>query len=256
MQLDFQRYEYKYIIPERIVRDIRAFIACYTEPDPFTRTHPKQQYVITSLYLDTPQLAFHLAKERKIDRRFKLRIRTYGERADGPIFAEIKRKIKDVIYKQRVALRPYGTHVPLLSLMDFIGSYKQRDRHVLQSFLDLCALHTVGPSMLVRYTREAYESTLDTYGRVTFDRVLEGHRPQALDFLPDTTTWTALDDPISTETRCSTILELKFAGRAPCWMVDLVQRFGLQRRGFSKYSTAVTKGLEYYRSDAWRCPIV
>ena len=60
--------------------------------------------------------------------------------------------------------------------------------------------------------------------------------------------WRPIDDPLAVERLDSgVILELKFANRAPMWMVDLVQRFGLQLRGFSKYSTSIEQTLGAYR---------
>ena len=105
MQLDFERYECKYIIPAGLRGPIKDFIACYTRPDKYTALNPDGGYLITSLYLDTPYLTFHLAKSRKDLNRFKLRIRIYDDQIDGPVFFEIKRKIKGIIHKRRVMIR-------------------------------------------------------------------------------------------------------------------------------------------------------
>jgi hypothetical protein len=39
------------------------------------------------------------------------------------------------------------------------------------------------------------------------------------------------------------VFELKFASAIPAWLVDLVRTFGLMRRGFSKYCSAVKRTL-------------
>ena len=45
------------------------------------------------------------------------------------------------------------------------------------------------------------------------------------------------------ETGPRMILELKFMTKAPTWLVDMARTFGLTRRGFSKYCTAVARTL-------------
>ncbi|MCB9641609.1 MAG: polyphosphate polymerase domain-containing protein [Myxococcales bacterium] len=249
MQLDFQRYECKYIIPEHLHDQIVDFVSCYSHPDEYTESSPDRRYVITSLYLDSPQLTCHHAKEHKALNRFKLRIRTYGERSDGPIFFEIKRKIKGVIFKRRVQtnLSSWTSFEPDSS--ELLTKPNHRNVDVMSEFMALCEQYNMGPSMVVRYTREAYESDIDSYGRVTFDRKLLSHFPEGYQLDVDPSTWFALDDPVSMGISTGTVLELKFANRAPMWMKDLVQRFGLQMRGFSKYSTAVNLGLNFYYPD-------
>ena len=58
--------------------------------------------MIDSLYLDTPALAFHQAKERGDPERLKLRIRTYPKHS--PAVLELKRKVSDVIDKTRAVV--------------------------------------------------------------------------------------------------------------------------------------------------------
>lgn len=246
MQLDFQRFEYKYVIPEALSQPIRDYIACYTHPDTFTRHSENSGYIIRSLYLDSPNLAFHRAKEQKALNRLKLRIRTYGTQGDGPIFFEIKRKIKGVIHKRRVQVHEssWAHHKPNSERL--LVHKNSRNVDVMIEFMDLCQRYQVGPSMMVQYAREAYESEIDDYARVTFDRCLLGHFPRGYKLSLDERGWISLDDPTVMGIQRATVLELKFANQAPLWMYDLVQYFGLQRRGFSKYSTAVQYGLEAY----------
>lgn len=245
MRPDLQRYELKYMIPERLCGPICAFLRPYTHPDEFTQKS-KGGYIITSLYLDSPELTLHQAKQHKQLNRFKLRIRTYGQGSEGPIFCEVKRKIKGVILKRRVQVKDpnWTRYEPDSSeLLVDVNDYNVR---VMREFVELCERLHVGPSMLVRYKREAYVSEVDDYARVTFDRCMLGHLPEGYRLDVDPSSWIPLDDIIATEVPGSAVLEIKFAGRAPLWMFDLVQRFGLHLRGFSKYSTAVQYGLDTY----------
>ena len=92
------RYESKSLIPPSLMLAVRAHIA------PFAGDPP--EYVITTLQLDTPTLAFHHAKELERDDRLKLRVRTYGEIGSSPVFAEIKGKFQGIVVKTR-AMVPF-----------------------------------------------------------------------------------------------------------------------------------------------------
>jgi len=246
MQLDFQRYEYKYAIPDTLRPAIREFIATYTRPDAYTAK--QGHYVIHSLYLDSPGLTFHLAKQRKQLNRVKLRIRAYGNPYDSPVFFEIKRKVKRVVHKQRILADPDWAEAMMMGHSILPHQASSRDQKVFGEFSYLQHHHQARPAVLVRYNREAYESQIDTYGRVTFDRLLLCRKPQGYSWHAQEEGWMAIDDPVSTSFSSSaTILELKFSGRAPRWMADLVQRFDLQLRGFSKYSTSIERSLFRYR---------
>lgn len=251
MQLDFERYEYKYVIPMSLWQPIQHFIAGYAKPDFYTTQGQGQGYVITSLYLDTPQLTFHRAKDQGDLNRMKLRIRTYGEKPGTPIFYEIKRKIKGVVVKRRVQVYDAAWLDHSATSQDLLVHPSTRNLLVLQEFMGLCERYQVSPSVVVRYVREAYGSDIDAYGRVTLDRCLSCHLPQGYSLYPGLGEWLPLDDSVSMDSEWfqggAAILELKFENRAPLWMFDLVQHFGLQLRGFSKYSTAVSCGQISYR---------
>jgi hypothetical protein len=92
--------------------------------------------------------------------------------------------------------------------------------------------------MLVRYTRQAFHSTIDDYVRVTFDRAMLAQPARCYELSPDPARWASLDGP-SLGAPGSLLMEVKFRNRAPVWIGDLIRRFGLTRQGFSKYGTAV-----------------
>lgn len=235
------RYEYKYIISESLAREIADYTGCFASPDRYTLDAPPEGYRITSLYLDTPHLLFHRAKERKESNRFKLRVRGYGDVPRAPYFFEVKRKLNGVIHKTRamVAEEDWQRDADRLHLL--LGAEaRELDHRGLGEFSRLKAIYNAGPSVLVSYTRTAWESHLETYGRVTFDRRLRCAAPSGYELTRADGLWSYIDDPVSTElAESGLVLELKFAQQAPRWMADLVQRFGIRNRGFSKYSTSV-----------------
>ena len=237
-----ERSEFKYLVPEELCGPIREYLLHFCDPDPFTRDAEDGRYEILSLYLDTPRFDFYQAVQDHAPGRFKLRIRTYGTPAAGPVFFEVKRRAKDTIRKTRVRVAD-----PDWSALLADGGLPPRrgggveDRDGLEQFLCLAGLHAAEPKFLVRYRREAYQSPWRDRVRVTFDRRLEASGAAGYSFHADAPPC-ALDDPISMGLPVSgVILELKFNGAAPAWMEQLVRSFGLVRRGFSKYCRAVER---------------
>ena len=167
------------------------------------------------------------------------------------MFCEIKRKIKGTIHKRRVKIRRRDDGLLPESADELLpDTASARDRAVIDEFLAIKAFHRACPATLVRYTREAYQGTIDDYARVTFDRRLLCQRPDGYHLHGNRHDWQSIDVPQNFERPDSgVVLELKFADRAPKWMMDIVSRFGLQLRGFSKYSSSIATAQAAYRHD-------
>ena len=230
------RYEAKYLVPEQLTWALREAILPFCRLDKHAEQAPDHQYAICSLYLDTPQREFHQAKVERQQKRLKLRVRTYGELADGPVFFEVKRKVGDLVRKNRALVPREDWMRRLTELLPADASGAERDfRAVMDSKGAL-------PTLLVRYHREAYASVVDDYARVTFDRRLCFQRMDKLQLLGTTGSWIALDDQTNTHGASrQVILELKATLAVPRWMLGIVQRFGLIRTGFSKYCNGVER---------------
>jgi hypothetical protein len=77
--------------------------------------------------------------------------------------------------------------------------------------------------------------------RLTIDRDLVYQHSQGFAFAPNERGWVDLregEDSRPAFGKRRAILELKFNGTPPRWMVELVRHFNLQREAFSKYTTA------------------
>lgn len=97
------------------------------------------------------------------------------------------------------------------------------------------------PSVIVRYDREAWVSTIDNYARVTFDQNIMGASPNGWAVtIDDAACWYRSDASRRFGVQGSAVvLELKCTTHVPAWMTDLVNLFNLRRSGFSKYATSV-----------------
>lgn len=240
IQLD--RHEAKYVIPRSLVPKIREFIRPFCEPDPHTSGDPPE-YMITTLQLDTPDLALHQAKMKDARNRFKLRVRTYGEPGASAVYLEVKRKIRSTIIKSRakVPFEAWGERI----IRDVKVTLDFKSREEENGFLDFVRLvRETGsrPVALIRYTRESYFGAHDSYARVTFDRRLLYQSTTSWDSWGQGGRWRVMDTPFAQNKGnhySGIVLELKTLSDAPQWMLDLIEHFNLERTGHCKYSVAL-----------------
>jgi hypothetical protein len=245
-----ERLELKYLVDEKVAAAVRADLDLFCRGDPhnagqdaghrdgsstLTGASPAARgYRVSSLYLDSPALAFHEAKERGDAERLKLRVRTYSR--ESPAVLELKRRVCDVIDKTRAAVDRKDVERAARGLA---GS--ENLGRVERGFLDRFA-HAVaesGAQPHIQYEREAYVSLVDHYARVTFDRQIQARRAKGWDLDPGDRGWCAFDDSWSHEPSGCVILELKCQSLVPMWVLDLVRRHRLKRQSFSKYSVGI-----------------
>jgi SPX domain protein involved in polyphosphate accumulation len=240
-----QRYEYKYLIPPELVDPIISFIRPYCSIDPYSARAKDNYYPLKSLYLDSAGYRTYWDVREEVSSRFKLRIRAYDNDDTGLVKFEIKRRFKDIFLKTTVSVHsvawPFLLEQPSCQLTD---PSLQTDNPALQEFIRLALRIHAEPKMLVAYERLAFKSNIDRYVRISIDRRI-CHQPKySYDFNAQRENWIYNDGfDSSGEIGPRAILELKWMTPAPVWFVDMVHRFGLVRRGFSKYCTAVARTL-------------
>ncbi len=236
-----RRYELKYRISEPTAQAVKGFISAFLSPDPYTRRWPDGQYPICSLYLDSKRL--DLFQETLVDKcnRFKLRIRGYDDEPDGSVFFEIKRRLNRVIYKSRAKARKDQIK-PILERHALPTDSSDKDRSTFQQFIHYAQSLDASPVILVRYMRQAFENPSDKRIRITLDRLINyqicdkftvklnggSWRRPSIDFLP-------MD---------FVVLEMKFTGKFPWWMVEMVRMFNLNLAAMSKYCRSIRDVLE------------
>jgi len=234
------RFEMKYTIPFSMIEPVSQFIAPYCSMDRYSENSVDGFYTINSLYFDTPMFLFLRLRMQRVEKRFNMRIRSYGESSDSPSFLEIKQRFGDIVRKHRGKVN--SNDLETLCKDGYCGSDEENDKNTGNCALFCRTAHryNASPVVLVQYRRKAYISDVDDYARVTFDIGLRAMEPKGYQPTPVESEMIPCDIQTSFDEGCSVILELKCSSTfVPLWMIDLVRAFNLKRRGFSKYSTCL-----------------
>lgn len=237
------RYEFKYLIPPRLVQPTRDFIRPFVLPDRFADSRSGPSYSICSLYFDTADLELCRKTLRGEKNRYKLRIRSYSEEPDQPVFLEVKRRIDAMVMKRRCrvsrtqALAILGRNsCPVLDLTSEL-------RAGLDEFLTLAAAGA-RPVLRVKYQREAYEARGAEPVRITLDTDLWHAVSPVLDLSHNSSGWCRT--PVG-----GVVLEIKLTERFPSWVAALVRALDLGRLSVPKYCLSMVCAV---REGRYRAP--
>ena len=226
-----RRLEWKYRVPPESTGELLAQLEPRTHADAYC-TGPGGVYHVRSLYYDTPDLRFYHETKDGLRVRRKLRVRHYGT---AHYFLEIKRKLNKRVLKERVQV-PAPLLADALDGVDpavVMSGRPDGDLRTLERFR--FNLRTLGliPTLLIAYERRAMVGQADPDLRITLDRDLRGRtRPGS-------------DEPFR-EARLVTfeprhVLELKFPGRPPHWLMAIVRQLHLERVPYSKYCEGIDR---------------
>jgi hypothetical protein len=229
------RYERKYVVSETTAAAVRQFVSAYMAPDPYMDAAEPRGYQVHSLYLDAPQLALYRQTTEGLKNRYKLRIRFYDESTDSPAFLEIKRRVSNTLYKQRATVSKRAAEDlhcgGVLGTRDLLSATEKSVR-ALADFCESQARLSASGTAFVSYWREAYVLPHAEGARVTFDRHVVSHPYEPSRGL-------ALPQQCEVVSRNYVVLELKYMGRSPGWMKDLVNACGLVQVSYPKYVYSV-----------------
>jgi hypothetical protein len=236
------RIEAKYIIPESLAAQVLQWSSVFLQSDRGLASPQR----VTSLYLDTPDLGFFRWHVEGRSDRFKLRVRGYGDRVDGPLYAEIKRKTNGITRKLRA-------EIPRAALSAVLGAaegamereLEERGPEALRAFIRKRRAFHAKPRMLVTCMRHSLrESTAAGEVAVTVDRQVQ-YQPTAS---PDLSASGADWRPMRLREYPgpgAAIIELKYVNRPPQWMRTLTTSLAPYRINFSKYKAAMQQHAEW-----------
>jgi SPX domain protein involved in polyphosphate accumulation len=234
-----QRYELKYLITPDMVEPISKFIEGHCVMDYYSQIAPQNSYVINSLYFDTFTKQLLRRKLEGLDNTYCLRVRSYGSEPKPPYFTEVKLKKNDFSNKMRAKV-DVENWAEMLESGTVPDDFDPKSRQYLEQFIFLMHKDGARPAILTQYRRKAYLSEIDGYARVTFDRDLRYQIEENYNVHPDESLMCHYDvDEIYPHPDKNVILELKCEKKIPLWMKQLIMKFDLTRKGFSKYGTSI-----------------
>ena len=225
------RFEGKYLITEAVAAQIRSFVKPMLVPDRHMPVDSALGYQVFSLYLDSPNLALYRQTKEGVRQRYKLRVRFYHEQPQESATLEVKSRLADVVYKRRAAVTKSSVASMLrgvpVSASDLLLPEPSSLR-ALEFFSNKAQSIHAQSMVFVCYWREAYTSSWPTDVRLTFDRNLTARDGAGIFDL-------TLPERVIPVNESKVVLELKYSGRQPMWINDLVRTFQLQRCSFPKY---------------------
>lgn len=220
--LDFQRYEFKYLIPNAWAGLIVSDLTRLMDFDAYSQG--ANSYDLYSVYFDTSDWQAYYEKMDGVERRKKFRVRSYepSPAATGTVMLEIKEKNKDIILKRRLPVSPGQVADVIAPGSSFV------DEPVAKEWRFSVLRDALKPRVLVRYRRMAFVPKGHGDFRITLDQAIEWGRPHsAIDFSARTAAIPAL--------RGFSVLEVKFAKRPPKFIFELIKRYNLRNEAISKY---------------------
>lgn len=221
VQTVFKRYELKYLLTRTQKETVCKVMQPYMTLDKYGRT------TIRNLYYDTDT---YLLIRRSIEKpayKEKLRLRSYQKAGlDDMVFAELKKKYNDVVYKRRIAL-PNREAITWLSGEKHCNQHTQIVKEIDYAMQLYGTLH---PAVFLSYEREAYYCNDSSDFRVTFDdNILCRQNDLSLES-------EVYGTPILPEGKV--LMEIKCSGGIPLWMTQVLSKEKIYKTSFSKYGTA------------------
>lgn len=220
-QTVFKRYELKYLLTPAQKEKVLGAMTPYMQLDRYGRT------TIRNLYYDTDT---YLLIRRSIEKplyKEKLRIRSYSRvKDDSPVFVELKKKYKGIVYKRRIPL-PNNTAMLWLAGKKHCGQHTQIANEI-DYFLELYG--ALRPTVFLSYEREAYYCKDGGDFRVTFDDTILCRQEDL----------SLTSQVYGTELlpKGMTLMEIKCSGGIPLWMTQVLSQEKIYKTSLSKYGTA------------------
>jgi len=230
-KLHFARYEFKYLLPLALRREVESELRYFVDYDPFVASCENHRYFVRSLYFDDPSCSAFYDKVDGLLSRSKFRLRTYTNELneDVPRFLEIKGRHNNLVYKHRTPLA--GSRHDNDSDIDKLILSQAENSKVKDQFEYALYRKALQPVAVVDYERRPYISKYDPEFRLTFDEKLRGTLSNKL--FPSKMD-TARDLLVG-----YTVMEVKFRYHIPSWFHRIIMSYELRRVSISKICEAM-----------------
>ena len=220
-QSTFRRREIKYLLTKQDKDFILETMKEYMKPDHYGRT------VIRNVYFDTDRYRLIRRSLEKPVYKEKLRIRSYCRaEPEEPVFVELKKKYKSVVYKRRILLpqkqvmESFDCGLPLPGSSQIIAEIEYFRSYYKDLF----------PKVFLSYEREAFSDVNNSGLRITFDEnILYRNKDLSLSSA-------VYGQPLLREG--DVLMEIKTAESIPLWLCHILTQRKIYQTSFSKYGNA------------------
>lgn len=228
---EFGRFEFKYILPQALRKQIEQAAQDFMVFDPFCASLSGHSYLVNSLYFDDADYSNYYEKIDGVLNRRKFRLRTYSRTSgSAPVFLEEKGRRNNFSYKVRClvdgAFHDAAANGDWRNLLGRVGS---GGTEPLTGFLVNGVRRNLAPRVRVMYRRRPYIAKYGYRFRMTFDDHIEAHLSSSLH---------SPAQRIRPVLPGRTVLEIKFEDSIPQWFVRLIGMHELNRLSISKYCRA------------------
>lgn len=220
----FKRYELKYFLTKQQYTCLLTVMNEHMTMDKYKR------HTINNIYLDTKDFLLIRRSLEKPCYKEKLRVRSYGDFSkNNPVFVEMKKKYKGVVYKRRLNLNATEAFDFLLHSKPLQNECQiGRELRYFMNYYD-----SLVPAMALSYEREAFFGIEDSDFRMTFDHNIR-ICTENLQTLEERQYTNVLNDD-------RVLLEIKTAMGIPTWLLTFFGEHHIYKTSFSKYGTAYQK---------------
>ena len=226
-QWSFRRIEKKYLMRRDQYEQLCEALSGFVEPDDYPKS------TICNLYYDTPDYYLIRRSLEKPVYKEKFRLRTYGMPSeDNPVFMEIKKKYKGVVYKRRV-------RTGARDAIEYLAGGpepKVNDQQIMDEIRWFARRYPLQPAMFLAYDRLAYRAINDPNLRITFDRNIR-FRTEQMDFFHGDSGERLLPPDL-------VLMEIKIPGAAPLWLTEILSDLRIYPTTFSKYGRCYQRMLQ------------
>lgn len=220
-QAVFKRYEIKYMLTAEQKNRILEVMEPYMSLDRYGRT------AIRNIYFDTDNYRLIRRSIEKPLYKEKLRVRSYQTAdASSPVFVELKKKYKSVVYKRRISMTE-----PEAMAWICKREPPPKQTQITKEIDYFCDFYGyMRPAVFLSYEREAFYAKDGGEFRVTFDdNVLCRRSDISLCSEP-------YGDRILEDGKV--MMEIKCSDGMPLWMVHALTEQRICKTSFSKYGIA------------------
>lgn len=235
-KLTFKRYEKKYLLSARQYAEMQERLSGRIEPDLYFKS------AVGSVYYDDDSYSLIRHSLDKPVYKEKLRLRSYGVPGpEDPVFVELKKKFKGVVYKRRVELPVREAEAWLAGERPAPG-----DSQIVREIDFFLRSHALSPKAYIGCDRTAWVAVEDPEVRITFDENLRW-RDTDLHLTAGRAGQPLLDTG-------QALLEIKLPEASPLWLARLLSELEIFPRSFSKYGACYQNDLlEKYFNGVISC---